>query len=365
MLSWCTIESDPGVFTELIQKIGVEGVQVEELYEMDQKSLDALRPVYGLIFLFKWDKKLETKDSRPVLDQSEAPGVFFAKQEIPNACATQAIISILLNRNEISLGKELSDYKMFALSLPPDMRGYLIGNSPTIQKAHNSFRRPEPFVFSEKTAKEDDDVYHFVGYVPVDGNLYELDGLKPGPILLGDCTLENWLEKVRPAIQSRIKQYSEKEVRFNLLAIVKDRTLVYKEELKKLESKKQKIEAKITKMEDQGKDVMDTTEDDGLPNAVTELKSLLQSTDIETKDVQENIKREQDKHQKWKVENVRRKHNYVPFVFNLLKILAEKGKLPELVEKSQKLTASRAAAREASKKKDKEKEKPKETTTKK
>lgn len=72
-----------GLFTLLLEDFGVEGVQVEEIYDL-QKPIEGR--VFGFIFLFKWieerrsrRKIIEDSDSF-VRDDSVVNNIFFAQQ---------------------------------------------------------------------------------------------------------------------------------------------------------------------------------------------------------------------------------------------------------------------------------------------
>lgn len=48
--------------------------------------------------------------------------MFFAAQTIQNACGTQALLSVLLNKDgEVDIGNELRDFKAFSAEFPPDV----------------------------------------------------------------------------------------------------------------------------------------------------------------------------------------------------------------------------------------------------
>lgn len=234
-----------------MEDFGVKGVQVEEIYDL-QKSLEG--PVYGFIFLFRWieerrsRRKVVEQDESFVKDEEIVNNIFFAQQVVPNSCATHALLSVLLNCPNIHLGTTLSRLKMHTSGMCPENKGWAIGNTPELACAHNSHAMPQAKRRQDKntgvsTGRFTGEAFHFVSYVPINGRLFELDGLKPYPMDHGPWKEhEEWTEQFRRVITDRLGMATGEQlqdIRFNLMAVVPDRRLAISHKLTMLKTNRQ------------------------------------------------------------------------------------------------------------------------------
>ena len=278
-----------------------------------------------MIFCFKIT---EEKEKRETLSEYD-PELFYADQVINNACATQAMLSVLMNCPHVEIGQELKNLKEFCMGMSSKDKGYAIGNSETIRKAHNSFARQEPFEIEERAATKDDEMFHFIAYIPFNGKLYELDGCQGGPIYLGDVDEETWLPVAREEINKRIATYESKEVRFNLLAVTGDQLQKLENEIKTTKLKlKHLANALGTSAEDvEGELTQEQVQ--SLPTEKAEQEKVMSDLQNELYHLEDQKKEEVNKREKWSKENARRRHNYVPMVLELLKIMSEKNMITD------------------------------------
>lgn len=163
-----------------------------------------------------------------------------------------------------------------------------------------------------------------------------MDGLKPGPIQLhqqgqAEVTDENWMAAARTAIQSRLQQYVSKEIRFNLMALIGNQTDQWKRKVDELEKEVEKAgggaaqkapPAATATPTPASADAMDTSESSASasvaggssvvassPSSVSDPGRLMQLQDA-LADARKQLTEEALKMERWRVENLRRKHNY-------------------------------------------------------
>jgi len=248
---WLELESDPGLFTLLMEDMGVQGVQVEEIYDLQREPLVEKKPCYGAIFLFRWiedrrsRRKIVEEEHLYLKDEEKVNQIFFAQQMIPNSCATHALVSILLNCPTVDLGTTLSNLRNHVKGMNPENKGLAIGNCPELAQAHNSHAIPRARRRFEKSnipstgSRYTGEAFHFVSYVPINNRLIELDGLRKYPIDHGPIPdLDNWTEKLREVITARLGIASG-DIRFALMALVPDSRVTFQRRLNMLNTNRQ------------------------------------------------------------------------------------------------------------------------------
>jgi len=368
--SWHLLESDPGVFSELLEALGVKNIDVEELWNLDDLIIKNEENTCGVVFLFKWQGQRSRSTTAQLPTSSEK--VVFIKQVVENACGTIALLHVLLNREGVEIGETLEGLKGFIADMDGETAGSCLASHEGVRMAHNSFVRPEAFsIEDDSRASKSEDAFHFVAYVPKNGIVYELDGLSKGPSIVGESGC-NWLNTAQVALQRRISEYSQLEIRFNLLVVQKST----------LYTSMREAAAILVESECLLGALLSVTSEDGinpqnltfpssdevaamfgervLPDPSVNAESLaeasiarllascspeLASDALKTKmrglqarlmQCGETVAQEKERIAKYRRENERRRHQFVPLIMELLRGLADRGKLPELYEKGKK-----------------------------
>ncbi|KAJ5937463.1 hypothetical protein N7454_004763 [Penicillium verhagenii] len=234
--SWngfCEIESEPALFNVMLREFGVKGVKIQEVVSLDQEMMAFLnKPIYGLIFLFRWQED-DTDQQEP----SCPDGLWFANQTASNACASVALLNIVNNIPDIDLGENLQHFKEFTKTFTPALRGDAINNFEFVKRVHNTFARKMDILNAdlqlktEATSKkrhkgqdtnDSDGSFHFIAFMPVMGQVWKFDGLERQPQSLGECSEDDWLQVARPNILDRMAAYEEDQIEFSILGVVRD-----------------------------------------------------------------------------------------------------------------------------------------------
>ncbi|KAI1814140.1 cysteine proteinase [Poronia punctata] len=266
---WVQLESEPAFFNAMLQDLGAKDLKVQEIFGLDEAMLaDLPKPVFGLIFLYEWTGDDTSGDAR----QKCPENLWFGNQTTANACATVALMNIIMNIHSVKFGPELEAFRERTRTLSPPHRGHALDTNDFIRAIHNSVARRTDLLSEDllldnkyqehmkkkrptakrktptKSARKKDDepgTYHYIAFVPVDGQVWELDGLETEPLCLGkyqqqagkekekEDETDSWLKIASTAIQTRMANQDNEYLSFNLLATCQSPLLTTSQQLGK------------------------------------------------------------------------------------------------------------------------------------
>ena len=172
-----------------------------DVYSLIEPDLLALipRPVYSLLVIIPmseaWNKDRQEEDGPKQMYSGAGPDepVVWFKQTIGNACGSIGLLHSVLNggaEDYIKAGSDLEKILQDAIPLHWAERANMLSDSEPFEVAHEAAAKLGDT--APPTLEAADRLYqHFVTFVKTkDGNLWELEGSRKGPLNRGALTEE-------------------------------------------------------------------------------------------------------------------------------------------------------------------------------
>ncbi|KAI6186523.1 Ubiquitin carboxyl-terminal hydrolase [Aphelenchoides besseyi] len=183
-VQWIPLESNPDVFNEFIEKLGIKGARCVDVYGFDDELIEYIpKPHLALIFV---DEIMQ-----PVYNKLAAEGVktpekvFFMKQKDFKCLWNFRSFSFTRSKRSGSFAEWLREAK----NLSVEERSDSLGNAKALSEAHESVAN-----HGETDANPPKVEHHFIAYVNIDGTLYEFDSRMDFPRACGPTTQETLIK---------------------------------------------------------------------------------------------------------------------------------------------------------------------------
>ncbi|XP_050265343.1 ubiquitin carboxyl-terminal hydrolase 3 isoform X1 [Quercus robur] len=218
---WLPLEANPEVMNQFLWGLGLPEDEAEcyDVFGLDLELLEMVpKPVLAVVFLYPLTAQSEEERIQQENEKKEASSsVYFMKQTVGNACGTIGLLHAIGNlTSEIKLveGSFLDRFFKTTATMDPSERATYLEKDTEMEVAHSVAATA-----GETEASENVDT-HFICFSCVDGELYELDGRKTGPISHGPSSPSSILQDAAKVIQGMIEK-NPNSLNFNVIAISK------------------------------------------------------------------------------------------------------------------------------------------------
>ena len=229
------LEANPEVMTSLVHNLGLSStLSFHDVFSIDDPDLLAFipRPAHALLLVFPVSDTYEKFRHAEDAEKPEYTGsgdeedVIWYKQTIGNACGLIGLLHGVSNgqaRTYIQSGTDLDKLVKKAVTLEPKARAELLEDTEALETASQAAATSGDSAVPDANDSVD---LHYVCFVKgKNGNLWEMDGRRKGPLDRGELAAEDdvlseaALNKGVRAFLKREEEAGGGELRFSLITL--------------------------------------------------------------------------------------------------------------------------------------------------
>ncbi|XP_048851562.1 LOW QUALITY PROTEIN: ubiquitin carboxyl-terminal hydrolase isozyme L1-like [Brienomyrus brachyistius] len=223
-MAWKPMEINPEMLNKVSGKLGVASDwRFVDVLGLEDDSLSSVpTPACAVMLLFPLTQQHESfrkKQAGELEGKCKGnPSVYFMKQTITNSCGTVGLLHAVGNNKdkmEFAGDSVLKKFLDETAGMSPEDRAKHLEANTVIHTTHDDVAAE-----GQCQPPEDDVNFHFITFVNVDGQLYELDGRMKCPVNHGATQDDSFIMDAAKVCRGFV-QREKGEVRFSALALCK------------------------------------------------------------------------------------------------------------------------------------------------